>query len=289
MKSAHISKEDNFREFYESVGQRYPEEEFVYRTLRGRVRKEFIVSYLKEFHGRFLDLGCNRGMYLELYQNGGRVGVDIAYSVVAIAKQRFPRSNVVQGDAQNLQFLRSNSFDSILCSEMIEHVPLPDKVISGCFRILRPGGRLLITTPNYKRQKPAWISIGSMKKHGIQGVKQDAYFHTAFRPEELKNLVEEAGFRVLEFGTFEKEVKYSTRIPVSFYHTLAIMNKFILKSEKIAQLNESMLEQGSLIIYRMCCFLGLNKILTALVKEGVRTFLLAEKFTRSEPNQHSHE
>lgn len=109
-----IKKEDNFREFYESVGERYPEEEVVYSTLRGMLRRQFVLPYLKKFQGRFLDLGCNRGIYMSQYQNGAAVGVDIAYSVLKGAKRRVPEAHLIQGDAQNLAFLRSNSFDSIL-------------------------------------------------------------------------------------------------------------------------------------------------------------------------------
>jgi SAM-dependent methyltransferase len=64
------------------------------------------------------------------------VGLDIA-----------PHSNVdVAGDAQKLPFT-DNSFDTVLCNEVLEHVAEPSRLMSEVARVLRPGGFLLLTTP----------------------------------------------------------------------------------------------------------------------------------------------
>ncbi len=268
---------ENFREFYDSVGRLYPEEKLVFKTLRGVVRRQFILSQLEKFKGLLLDLGCNRGYYISEYKNGKAIGVDISYPVLHKAKSHLPEISFLQGDAQQLSFLKPNSVDAILCSEMIEHVPNAQGVICECFRILKPVGELLLTTPNYKKKKPTWIKIGEMKSYGVWGVKDDTYFHTAFRPEELKEMAESAGFTNVETGTFEKEVKYSTRIPVIFYHLVKFLNKIFFRSDKLAGANETMLNKSSLFIYRFCKFLGLNGFLVSLVKEGVRSYLFAQK------------
>ncbi|MFQ5823530.1 MAG: class I SAM-dependent methyltransferase [bacterium] len=277
MNTPRFKQNENFRDFYESVGQHYPEEKIVYDTLRGKLRKRFVLNYLNNFNGKLLDLGCNRGFYISKYIPGAAVGIDIAYAVLKKAKERFPEGHFIQGDAQNLSFLGSNSFDSILCSEILEHVLSPQKVLSECLRILKPQGSLFITTPNYKRNKPTWTNIGKMKEFGVMGVNGDYYFHTAFRPEELKSMAEKIGFQILEYGTFEKEVKYSTRIPVLFYYIIHIINRFILKNEKFDIFNEMMLERFSFFIYKLSTVLRLNNFLTSLIKEGVRSYLLAIK------------
>ena len=277
---------ENFREFYDSVGRLYPEEKLVFKTLRGVVRRQFILSQLQKFKGLLLDLGCNHGYYISEYVNGKAIGIDISYPVLQEAKSRLPGISFLQGDAQKLSFLKPNSVDGILCSEMIEHVPNAQGVISECFRILKPGGDLLITTPNYKKEKPTWIKIGEMKSYGVRGVKDDTYFHTAFRPQELKEMAESAGFTNVETGTFEKEVKYSTRIPVVLYHLLNILNRHLVHSGKLERANETMLNKSSLFIYRFCKFIGLNGFFVSLVKEGVRSYLFAQKnvFARSTDN-----
>lgn len=224
-----------------------------------------------------MDVGCNRGYYISQYRNGTSIGIDIAFSVLNQARKRLPKTNLIQADAQNLAFLKSNSIDSILCSEVIEHVTAPHRVISECFRVLKPGGRILLTTPNYKRNKPTWIEVGNMKSYGVKGVNGDCYFHTAFRPEELQAMALQTGFEVLKAGTFEKEVKYATRIPVLFYHPMRILNERLTGSKKIARLNDKMLENASLFIFKLCNLLGINNLLKMLVREGVRTYLFATK------------
>ncbi len=268
---------ESFREFYESVAENYPEEELVYQSLRGLVRKRFVVAKLQNFSGTLLDLGCNRGAYSALYSNGTVIGVDISKRVLGIARSRYPAIPFVQGDAQNVGFLKRESVDAILCSEMIEHVLEPDKVLSECHAVLRPGGKLLVTTPNYRKNRPSWVSVGAMSEYGINGVRGTDYYHTAFRPEELRELALAAGFRSANVGTFEKEVKYATRGPVLFYHVFDKLNKVTFKSDKVGRLNALCLEKASLFIYRCSCNLGLNDFFVKLVPEGVRSFLFATK------------
>lgn len=160
---------------------------------------------------------------------------------------------------------------------MIEHVSYPQKVFTECYRILKPQGSLLVTTPNFKRTKPNLMRVGKMKSFGVKGVYGDYYFHAAFRPEELKCMAEKEGFQVVEFGSLEKEVKCSTRIPVLFYYKLYFLNHIFFHSKKIDDFNEMMLEKGSLLIYKLSTKMGINQFLTSLVKEGVRSYLLAEK------------
>ena len=135
----------------------------------------------------------------------------------------------------------------------------------------------MLTTPNYRGEKPTWISIDEMRAYGVTGVIKDRYFHTAFRPDELRTMANRYGFEVLESGTFEKEVKYSTRIPVALFHILNAMNRITLRSQRIDRLNKRLLDSGSLWVFRLSAALGLNRWLTGLVKEGVRSYIFLRK------------
>jgi SAM-dependent methyltransferase len=87
--------------------------------------------------GRLLDVGCGGGPYRDLFKHvSGYIGLDIT-----------PHTNVdVVGDAQTLPFT-DNCFDTVLCNEVLEHVPEPSRLMAEVARVLRPGGFLLLTTP----------------------------------------------------------------------------------------------------------------------------------------------
>ena len=65
--SALISSTDKIKEFYEAVGKNYPEEEIVYKSLRGILRRKFVNSWLKDKAGVLMDIGTGEGIYLREY------------------------------------------------------------------------------------------------------------------------------------------------------------------------------------------------------------------------------
>ena len=83
--------------------------------------------------GRTLDIGAQNGPYAALFPN--RVALDIR------------RGTGVQiiGDAQALG-IADDAFDVVLCTEVLEHLPEPQRAVDEMFRVLRPGGTLLLTT-----------------------------------------------------------------------------------------------------------------------------------------------
>jgi SAM-dependent methyltransferase len=83
--------------------------------------------------GRTLDIGAQNGPYAALFPN--RLALDI---------QRGSGVQVL-ADAQALG-IATGVFDVVLCTEVLEHLPEPQKAIDEMFRVLRPGGTLLLTT-----------------------------------------------------------------------------------------------------------------------------------------------
>lgn len=272
-----MEKAESFRGFYEEVGEKYPEEEIVYRTLKGQLRREFILKHLASWKGRLLDIGCNRGMYLKAYRGGKKVGIDI--SRPALEKIRDAEENIplVAADAQVLDCFRDEVFDVVLCSEVLEHVSRPERVMEGIRRILSQGGRALITTPNYRGKKTEWVEIGMMRAYGIRGVRGDRYWHTAFRPEELADMGAKFGFHVVEKGTLEKEVKYASKIPMLVFYLFHLINRWTLRSIRWDALNQRMFDALSLSIYRLVKGVGLNCLFLRWIQEGVRSYVILEK------------
>jgi SAM-dependent methyltransferase len=83
--------------------------------------------------GLTLDVGSQNGPYAGHFPR--RVALDL----------RRGAGVQIVGDAQALG-IRDASFEVVLCTEVLEHVPEPQRMIDELFRVLEPGGRLLLTT-----------------------------------------------------------------------------------------------------------------------------------------------
>ena len=90
--------------------------------------------------GKLLDFGCGSKPYEKLFKNSNNyVGVEVSGN-----KKNLKSDIYYNGIA--LPF-GNNTFDSILCTEVFEHVEQLDCVITELYRVLKPGGRMIVTTP----------------------------------------------------------------------------------------------------------------------------------------------
>ena len=92
--------------------------------------------------GRALDVGCGDGRLTTLLRAREVVGADVS----AVALARAPFDGVKLEPDEQLPFA-DNEFDLVLCAETIEHVRDVQLLLSELRRVLRPGGRLAVTTP----------------------------------------------------------------------------------------------------------------------------------------------
>ncbi len=263
------------KNFYEDVGEKYPEEEVIYKTLRGRLRKKFVLNHLKKFNGTLLDIGCNRGMYLDAYHSGPRFGIDLSLNVLRKAPNN-PHKNLVVADAEQLTCFKAESFENVLCSEVIEHCLNPQAVVDGIAHVLKKNGKALITTPDYKKERPKWIQLASLPHYGVQSPSEQGYFHTAYHPQELTEMAEKAGLKVLEMGTTEKEVKYAAKVPAVIFISVRAFNR-IIKSKWLEKKNMQFFNKFTLWIYYFCHYTGIEKFFMLFIKNGVRSFVLLQK------------
>ncbi|MBN1480825.1 methyltransferase domain-containing protein [candidate division KSB1 bacterium] len=261
--------------FYDQVGEKYPEEESVYHTLRGKLRKKFVINWLKQQSGSLLEIGTNRGMYLQHYKGGARFGVDLSQTVLRTAHHEKPVFYAV-ADAERLYCFKSGVFERVLCSEVIEHCFHPEEVFHSIAHVLKSNGRALLTTPNYRRQRPTWVELDVMTNYGIKSTWQEKYFHTAYRPEELAAFAGKAGLDVVQCGTLEKEIKYVAKIPAVILLVGRVLNK-MLKSQRFGMWNEDLFQKLSNFIYLVTHYTLFEKCALLFVKEGVRSYIIVEK------------
>jgi ubiquinone/menaquinone biosynthesis C-methylase UbiE len=117
--------------------------------------------------GAVLDLGCGDGLYLAALAGGNSrvVGADRSAVALARAAQRAPHAELhAVGDNERLP-LPDNSVDRIWCCDTLEHVVDTQIVLSEARRVLVPGGRLLVVTPDHPLRLRLKVALRGWEGH----------------------------------------------------------------------------------------------------------------------------
>ncbi|MBI1826547.1 MAG: class I SAM-dependent methyltransferase [Planctomycetes bacterium] len=98
---------------------------------------------------RVLEVGCGGGHILKMFPQAELTGVDVSGRMLEKSRRNLSgfRVNLLQGELEEVR-LPAESFDVIVCSEVLEHVVDPDEMLRSMRRLLRPTGRAIITIPN---------------------------------------------------------------------------------------------------------------------------------------------
>jgi 2-polyprenyl-6-hydroxyphenyl methylase / 3-demethylubiquinone-9 3-methyltransferase len=103
---------------------------------------------------KVLDVGCGGGLLSEAMAKAGAdvTAIDLADDLVKVARLHGLESGVkVDYRVQSVEALAAEqpgAFDAVTCMEMLEHVPDPGAILQSCAMLLRPGGRLFVSTLN---------------------------------------------------------------------------------------------------------------------------------------------
>jgi ubiquinone/menaquinone biosynthesis C-methylase UbiE len=118
---------------------------------------------------RVLDLGCGEGRHVIAacaLDGVDAVGLDLSLDDLATARQRMadfraeipkdaPLFALLAGDALRLPF-GDDSFDAVICSEVLEHIPNYRAAIAEIYRVLKPGGRFCASVPRAWCERICW-------------------------------------------------------------------------------------------------------------------------------------
>jgi SAM-dependent methyltransferase len=154
---------------------------------------------------RLLEIGCGAGnLLLQATVPGSYpVALDLSMQALTFVRSRLeeaqsgpeaPRGfTCTQAIGEGLPFAE-NSFDCILLSEVIEHLEAPQISLREAARVLCPGGRLLITTPNYRSFWPVmeWAVDRLNMAPKMAGEQHISRFH----PASLQKMLVESGFHL---------------------------------------------------------------------------------------------
>lgn len=149
-------------------------------------RRYQIITKLAQEAQSCLDIGCGSSRILSGLDNG--IGVDIQ-----LPKLRYSRKYgkpLANASIHALPF-RDDSFDCVVCSQLIEHLPAGEEPFLEISRVLKSGGRLIIGTPDYA--KLSWRIIEWLYKLLIPWGYADEHI-THYSRNSLVGLLEEHGF-----------------------------------------------------------------------------------------------
>jgi SAM-dependent methyltransferase len=113
--------------------------------------------------GRLLDVGCGSGTTLRIMQDLGWDAEGIDFDPITVENARSKCLNVHLGTLLEQQY-NDDSFDAVVMCHVIEHVHDPLGLVQECRRVLKPGGRLVILTPNidsrgHRQFQGAWLFL----------------------------------------------------------------------------------------------------------------------------------
>lgn len=128
----------------------YPNYDAVRDSMRSYFKQQLsrIKIEADQNNGVMVDIGCGPGMFLDEARSSGFkvVGVDISQEVAELAWERY-KIPVRVGEFEKILF-KNQKFDVITSFQTFEHVRSPIKFLNKAYKLLKPGGILLVTTPD---------------------------------------------------------------------------------------------------------------------------------------------
>lgn len=139
-------------------------------------RKAYLPLFKEHLHGRLLDVGCGPVPYYEAYKD--QIDESVCLDYPGTLHGRTHLDIIADLNAVPRMPLDDASFDTVLASDMIIHIKRPDLFLDEIFRVLKPGGKTLITSTFIN-----WIGEYPFEYHHPTG-------------QGLRSLAENAGLEV---------------------------------------------------------------------------------------------
>lgn len=225
--------------YYENEAKEVP----IFGSQREISLAENIINVLPDSIGNVLDVGCGEGYLLfkirKKYNSASLYGMDISKGRIKKTKEKVPKATLLRGDILSLPF-PNNSFDVVVCSQLLEHISKYKKAIEELIRIGKK--HVIITVPN---ELPI-ITVTCPKcktKHNLDG------HVNFFTDKKLKSLFIK-----------RKDVKIKK---IRKFHTIYTYNHLTLKFPVSVRL---FLDRIPGLLYKRISFLKPNFIVVSLEK-----------------------
>jgi 2-polyprenyl-3-methyl-5-hydroxy-6-metoxy-1,4-benzoquinol methylase len=164
------------------------------RPLGGHARLLDLVGADK----RVLDVGCSSGYLARPLVERGCTVIGIERDPSAAKAARDVCEEVLVGDVEVMALpFESDSFDVVLCGDLIEHLREPEQFLGRVHQYLRDGGRLVLSTPNVANWTIRLSLLAGRWHYTERGILDRTHVHL-FTRKSLVAMLDRAGYRVVE-------------------------------------------------------------------------------------------
>ena len=190
------------------------------------VRLDYVAQRAPLMGAAALDVGCGGGLLSEALAKAGAAvtAIDLAPNLLKVARLHGLESGIKVGYRQVavevLADEAAGSFDVVTCMEMLEHVPDPAAIVAACARLLKPGGRLFLSTLN---RTPAAFALAIVGAEYVARLlpKGTHLYRDFIKPAELARMLRDAGLQLedvtgLLYEPWRNGARLSTRTEVNY-------------------------------------------------------------------------
>ena len=169
------------------------------------VRLGYIADRAALKGARALDVGCGGGLLSEALAKAGAqvTAIDLAPAVLEVARLHLFESGLAvdyrEISVETLAAEMPASFDVVTCMEMLEHVPDPGSVIRACAALLKPGGKLFLSTLN---RTPAAFGAAILgAEHLLRLLPRGTHHYAQFlKPSEIAADLRASGLELVDLS-----------------------------------------------------------------------------------------
>jgi 2-polyprenyl-3-methyl-5-hydroxy-6-metoxy-1,4-benzoquinol methylase len=194
---------------------------------------------LPEKCGNVIELGCGGGSTLAWLKSTGiashTTGMELCAEPAAQARKRVDR--VIEGDLDvALSQLDSESYDMVLCLDVLEHLVDPWNTVQRLFGLLRPGGSILISVPNIRHYSVLLpLLLNGTWRYQDAGIMDRSHLRF-FSRDSAREMLTQGGFVInggIDTGTkpLRRREIWKSLIARTMWRDLCVF-QFLLRAEK---------------------------------------------------------